>query len=110
MTDGVPAKSAIIMASAVKAEHLQLVETHLLVSRQTSPCRVFKLTALRQTGLYLVLMHERRLAEGWAAFRAGLTTGQAIGLHRDGSKLGIEPVMTEYRRRLWSYLLHADAT
>lgn len=55
-------------------------------------------------------MHERRLAEGWSAFRAGLTTGQAIGLHRDGAKLGLDPVMTEYRRRLWSYLLHADAT
>lgn len=55
-------------------------------------------------------MHERRLAEGWAEFRAALTTGQAIGLHRDGKKLGLDPYMTEYRRRLWSYLVHADGT
>lgn len=55
-------------------------------------------------------MHDRRLAEGWAQFRAGLTTGHAIGLHRDGTKLGLDPVVTEYRRRLWSYLIHADGT
>ncbi|WWD21666.1 hypothetical protein CI109_106152 [Kwoniella shandongensis] len=85
-------KSAVIIASAVKAENLQLVETRIL------------------TGLYLVLMHERRLAEGWAEFRSALTIGQAIGLHRDGTKLGLEPYFTEYRRRLWSYLVHADAT
>lgn len=63
-----------------------------------------------QTGLYLILMHERRLAEGWTEFRAAIAIGQAIGLHRDGSKLGLDPYMTEYRRRLWSYLVHADAT
>ncbi|KAK8847577.1 hypothetical protein IAR55_005436 [Kwoniella newhampshirensis] len=85
-------KNAVIIASAVKAENIQLVETRIT------------------TGLYLVLMHERRLAEGWAEFRSALTTGQAIGLHRDGSKLGLEPYTTEYRRRLWSYLVHADAT
>lgn len=55
-------------------------------------------------------MHERRLAEGWSEFRSALTTGQAIGLHRDGKKLGLDPYVTEYRRRLWSYLVHADAT
>ncbi|KAK4684431.1 hypothetical protein P7C73_g5751, partial [Tremellales sp. Uapishka_1] len=85
-------KTAIIIASAVKAENVQLVETRIL------------------TGLYLVLMHERRLAEGWAEFRSGITTGQAIGLHRDGTKLGLDTYSVEYRRRLWSYLCHADAT
>ena len=63
-----------------------------------------------QTGLYLILMHERRLAEGWTELRAAITTGQAIGLHRDGTKLGLDRYMIEYRRRLWSYLIHADAT
>ncbi|ODN79510.1 hypothetical protein L202_03476 [Cryptococcus amylolentus CBS 6039] len=85
-------KSAVIIASAVKAENIQLVETRIC------------------TGLYLVLMHERRLAEGWSEFRSALTTGQAIGLHRDGKRLGLDPYVTEYRRRLWSYLVHADAT
>ncbi|WWC86725.1 uncharacterized protein L201_001603 [Kwoniella dendrophila CBS 6074] len=85
-------KTAINIASAVKAENLHLVETRIC------------------TGLYLVLMHERRLAEGWAEFRYALTIGQALGLHRDGTKLGLDPYVTEYRRRLWSYLIHADAT
>ncbi|OCF45779.1 nuclear protein [Kwoniella heveanensis CBS 569] len=85
-------KQAIMLASAVKAENLHLVETRIC------------------SGLYLILMHERRLAEGWAEFRAALTIGEAIGLHRDGSKLSLDPYVTEYRRRLWSYLVHADAT
>lgn len=85
-------KSAAIIASAVKAENIQLVETRIC------------------SGLYLVLMHERRLAEGWSEFRLALTIGQAIGLHRDGKTLGLDPYVTEYRRRLWSYLVHADAT
>ncbi|WWC59664.1 uncharacterized protein I303_102226 [Kwoniella dejecticola CBS 10117] len=85
-------KTAINIASAVKSENLHLVETRIC------------------TGLYLVLMHERRLAEGWAEFRYALTMGQALGLHRDGTKLGLDPYVTEYRRRLWSYLIHADAT
>ncbi|WVN89314.1 uncharacterized protein L203_104536 [Cryptococcus depauperatus CBS 7841] len=85
-------RSAVIFASAVKAENIQLVETRIC------------------SGLYLVLMHERRLADGWADFRSALTIGQAIGLHRDGKKLGLDPYVTEYRRRLWSYLVHADAT
>jgi hypothetical protein len=95
------------MATAVKAENLLLVETRIVVSGLETEHR-HELTL--QTGLYLVLMHERRLAEGWSEFRAAITTGQAIGLHRDGTKLSQDPYITEYRRRLWSYLLHADAT
>lgn len=55
-------------------------------------------------------MHERRLAEGWLQFRAAAAMGTALCLHRDGSLLDLDPYMTEYRRRLWSYLCHADAT
>ncbi len=73
--------------------------------------------------MYLVLIHDRRLTECWSQLGASLRTAQAIGLHRDGSKLGLEwvfsqncrqladtcsPFQTEYRRRLWSYLYHAD--
>ncbi|EIW71030.1 hypothetical protein TREMEDRAFT_27559 [Tremella mesenterica DSM 1558] len=85
-------RTAIILSSALMAESLPLVETKIL------------------TGLYLVLMHERRLAEGWCEFRSALSVGQAILLHRDGTKLGLNAKVTEYRRRLWSYLVHADAT
>lgn len=97
------------MASAVKAENLHLVETRILVC-PSALNHMRSDTDVAQTGLYLVLMHERRLAEGWTEFRAAISIGQAIGLHRDGSKLGLDPYMTEYRRRLWSYLVHADAT
>lgn len=32
-----------------------------------------------------------------------------MSLHRDGSRLGLDPYVVEHRRRLWSYLCHADA-
>lgn len=42
--------------------------------------------------MYLVLIHDRRLTECWSQLGASLRTAQAIGLHRDGSKLGLECV------------------
>ncbi|BEJ12592.1 hypothetical protein CspHIS471_0210520 [Cutaneotrichosporon sp. HIS471] len=86
------AQFGIMVSTSLNAENLQLVETRILI------------------GLYLVLMHERRLAEGWLQFRAATATATALCLHRDGSLLDVDPYMTEYRRRLWSYLCHADAT
>ncbi|BEI81893.1 hypothetical protein CcaverHIS002_0210530 [Cutaneotrichosporon cavernicola] len=86
------AQFGIMVSTSLNAENLQLVETRILI------------------GLYLVLMHERRLAEGWLQFRAATATATALCLHRDGSLLDMDPYMTEYRRRLWSYLCHADAT
>jgi hypothetical protein len=44
--------------------------------------------------MYLVLIHDRRLTECWSQLGASLRTAQAIGLHRDGSKLGLEYVYT----------------
>lgn len=43
-----------------------------------------------QSAMYLVLIHDRRLTECWSQLGASLRTAQAIGLHRDGSKLGLE--------------------
>ena len=45
--------------------------------------------------MYLVLIHDRRLTECWSQLGASLRTAQAIGLHRDGSKLGLEFVYTK---------------
>jgi hypothetical protein len=45
--------------------------------------------------MYLVLIHDRRLTECWSQLGASLRTAQAIGLHRDGSKLGLEYVYTK---------------
>ncbi|KLT39784.1 hypothetical protein CC85DRAFT_250611 [Cutaneotrichosporon oleaginosum] len=86
------AQFGIMFSTSLNAENIQLVEARILI------------------GLYLVLMHERRLAEGWLQFRAAVATGTALCLHRDGSLLDLDPYTTEYRRRLWSYLCHADAT
>ena len=35
--------------------------------------------------------------------------GQRIGLHRDGSEVGLSPFETEIRRRVWSMLVNVDA-
>ncbi|ODN87089.1 hypothetical protein L198_07091 [Cryptococcus wingfieldii CBS 7118] len=83
-------RRSILIATAVQSESLELVVSRLL------------------SAMYLVLIHDRRLTECWSQLGASLRTAQAIGLHRDGSKLGLDPYQTEYRRRLWSYLYHAD--
>jgi hypothetical protein len=33
---------------------------------------------------------------------------QAMGLHRDGTEFGMEPMEVELRRRLWWYIIHLD--
>ncbi|KAL1410133.1 hypothetical protein Q8F55_004136 [Vanrija albida] len=83
-------RRSILIATAIQSESLELVVTRLL------------------SAMYLVLIHDRRLTECWSQLGASLRTAQAIGLHRDGSKLGLDPFQTEYRRRLWSHLYHAD--
>ncbi|WVR04131.1 hypothetical protein IAU60_001130 [Kwoniella sp. DSM 27419] len=83
-------RRSILIATAVQSESIELVITRLL------------------SAMYLVLIHDRRLTECWSQLGASLRTAQAIGLHRDGTKLGLDPFQTEYRRRLWSYLYHAD--
>lgn len=86
------ARLAITISVSIKSESLQLVEARLL------------------SAMYLVLIHERRLAEGWTEIGTAIRVAQALGLHRDGTKLGLGVFETEYRRRIWSYLLHADRT
>ncbi|CAD6584262.1 MAG: hypothetical protein TREMPRED_003783, partial [Tremellales sp. Tagirdzhanova-0007] len=65
-------RRSILIATAVQSESLELVVTRLL------------------SAIYLVLIHDRRLTECWSQLGASLRTAQAIGLHRDGSKLGLE--------------------
>ncbi|EKD03909.1 hypothetical protein A1Q2_01922 [Trichosporon asahii var. asahii CBS 8904] len=83
-------RRSILIATALQSESIELVVTRLL------------------SAMYLVQIHDRRLTECWSQLGASLRTAQAIGLHRDGTKLGLDPFQTEYRRRLWSYLYHAD--
>lgn len=47
---------------------------------------------------------QRQSAESWSMLGNAIRAAQAIGLHRDGSKLGLDAVTTERRRRLWSLI------
>ncbi|KAG8732954.1 hypothetical protein FRC12_019025 [Ceratobasidium sp. 428] len=46
----------------------------------------------------------RTPAEGWSLLGATLRLAQALGLHRDGARLGLPPTETERRRRIWAHL------
>jgi hypothetical protein len=47
----------------------------------------------KKSAMYLVLIHDRRLTECWSQLGASLRTAQALGLHRDGTRLGLEYVL-----------------
>ncbi|KAF8308158.1 hypothetical protein DL93DRAFT_2043015, partial [Clavulina sp. PMI_390] len=81
------AQNALLVAAAV-GESLELVLARLLISR--------------------FLTADRRISESWNTLGTAVRTGLALGLHRDGAKLGLDAFQTEYRRRIWSYLYHAD--
>ncbi|KAL9938412.1 hypothetical protein V8E36_003035 [Tilletia maclaganii] len=49
-----------------------------------------------------VLILERRQEEAAMASGTSIKLAQAIGLHRDGSKLKFGPAEAEYRRRIWT--------
>lgn len=74
------------MATAIQSESIELVVSRLLVSYRDLATFV----ADHQSAIYLVLVHDRRLTECWSQLGASLRTAQALGLHRDGSKLGLE--------------------
>lgn len=44
----------------------------------------------------------------WIMNGLALRAAQSIGLHRDGSKLGLSPFESEIRRRLWWHFLERD--
>ncbi|PWN30889.1 hypothetical protein BDZ90DRAFT_229876 [Jaminaea rosea] len=54
------------------------------------------------------LMLDRRMSEGWRCVSNSITAGYAIGLHRDGSKLGLPPLETDLRRGAWQTITFAD--
>ncbi|KAF4991286.1 hypothetical protein FGRMN_7946 [Fusarium graminum] len=45
----------------------------------------------------------------WIMNGLALRAAQSIGLHRDGSKLGLSPFESEIRRRLWWHFIERDA-
>ncbi|TFK43482.1 nuclear protein [Crucibulum laeve] len=81
-------RRSLLIAAAIQPDSLDIVLTRLLSAR--------------------FLTFDRRITECWSQLGAAVRTAQALGLHRDGSTMGMEPAKVEYRRRIWSYLYHAD--
>ncbi|KAF8076452.1 fungal-specific transcription factor domain-containing protein [Lyophyllum atratum] len=81
-------RRSLLIAAAIQPDSLDIVLTRLLSAR--------------------FLTFDRRITECWSQLGAAVRTAQALGLHRDGSTMGIDPAQVEYRRRIWSYLYHAD--
>ncbi|KAG9039629.1 hypothetical protein FRB95_009210 [Tulasnella sp. JGI-2019a] len=83
-------RRSLLIAAAVQTDSFEVILTRLLSAR--------------------FLTFDRRITECWAQLGAAVRTAQALGLHRDPSKMGLDPLATEYRRRIWAYLYHADST
>ncbi|PFH52772.1 hypothetical protein AMATHDRAFT_56206, partial [Amanita thiersii Skay4041] len=81
-------RRSILIAAAIQPDSLDIILTRLLSAR--------------------FLTFDRRITECWSQLGAAVRTAQALGLHRDGSAMGMDPAQVEYRRRIWSYLYHAD--
>ncbi|RPD67176.1 hypothetical protein L226DRAFT_549800 [Lentinus tigrinus ALCF2SS1-7] len=81
-------RRALLIIAAIQPDCFEIVLTRMLSAR------------------FLVL--DRRMTESWSQLGAAVRTAQAIGLHRDGVDMGMEPLQVERRRRIWSNLYHAD--
>ncbi|KAF9453082.1 hypothetical protein P691DRAFT_802459 [Macrolepiota fuliginosa MF-IS2] len=81
-------RRSLLIAAAIQPDSLDIVLARLLSAR--------------------FLTFDRRITECWSQLGAAVRTAQALGLHRDGSTMGMDPARVEYRRRIWSYLYHAD--
>lgn len=85
-----PARRANLFTASIQPESVELALAGLLA------------------GMYPLLGHDRPLVEGWSLLGASVRTAMAVGLHRDGEKMGLGPFEAEYRRRIWGYFMHAD--
>ncbi|KAF8655259.1 hypothetical protein AX16_003161 [Volvariella volvacea WC 439] len=81
-------RRSLLIAAAIQPDSLEMVLTRLLSAR--------------------FLTFDRRITECWSQLGAAVRTAQALGLHRDGSTMKMDRLQIEYRRRVWSYLYHAD--
>ncbi|KAK0540236.1 hypothetical protein OC835_000767 [Tilletia horrida] len=83
-------KKTAAIAASIRIDHIDMLVAHLLAARW-----------------YIVNRHS---GEAWAALGFAVRGAQAMGLHRDGSKLGLDAVTTERRRRLFSLVQYLDST
>lgn len=84
------ARRSMAIASAVRADHIDVLLAALFGAR--------------------LLITLRQSAESWSLLGVAIRAAQAIGLHRDGTKLGLDAVTTERRRRLWALIYYLDRT
>ncbi|KAL6898521.1 hypothetical protein GGI43DRAFT_78707 [Trichoderma evansii] len=64
---------------------------------------------LQALAIYLTSMRAHYHGRGiWILNGLAVRMAHSIGLHRDGSKLGLSPFESEVRRRLWWHLLARD--
>ncbi|KAG8910276.1 hypothetical protein FRC01_006418 [Tulasnella sp. 417] len=83
-------RRSILIAAAIHSDSFEIILTRILSVR--------------------FLTFDRRITECWAQLGAAVRAAQAVGLHRDPGKMNLDPFQTEYRRRIWAYLYHADST
>ncbi|KAL6922336.1 hypothetical protein FSST1_006362 [Fusarium sambucinum] len=69
------------------------------------------ITLLQALAIYTAAMRVHNINSGravWIMNGLALRAAQSIGLHRDGTKLGLSPFESEIRRRVWWHLLERD--
>ncbi|KAK7456599.1 C6 zinc finger protein [Colletotrichum acutatum] len=66
-------------------------------------------TSTAKSSLYQVAIPDRESAHAnWIMSGVCIRSAQRLGLHRDGSQLGISPFQTELRRRVWWNIVLLD--
>ncbi|KAF9009017.1 hypothetical protein BDQ17DRAFT_1388700 [Cyathus striatus] len=70
-------RRSLLIAAAIQPDSLDIVLTRLLSAR--------------------FLTFDRRITECWSQLGAAVRTAQALGLHRDGSTMGMDPASVQYR-------------
>lgn len=74
------------VSSYIRGDHIDLVLANVLASK------------------FCIML--RRTTQVWMYIGAAVRGAHSIGLHRDGSKLGLDQVTTERRRRVWATVYH----
>ena len=81
-------KKCIEIGKHIRNEHIDLVVAEVLAS---SFCFLFRFTS-----------------DAWMHIGMAVRNAHAMGLHRDGSKLGLDARTTERRRRLWALIYYHE--
>ncbi|KAF4495133.1 hypothetical protein FAGAP_8747 [Fusarium agapanthi] len=68
------------------------------------------LTGLRALAMYLLAIRVHNRGKSvWILDGLVIRVAQSIGLHKDGTKLGLPPFESELRRRLWWHIITRDS-